>query len=121
MTLTLGMVTTDTHDAMELGRWWAEQTGAQVTETYDGWFVVVKGGSLPVILAFQKVEDATPAKNRLHLDLSADDMDAEVDRLVGAGATLVGKRGDESFRWVTLADPHGNQFDVADSRETSAL
>jgi hypothetical protein len=121
MTLTLGMVTTDTHDAVELGQWWAEQTGAQVTETYDGWFVVVKGGSLPVILAFQKVEDATPGKNRLHLDLSADDLDAEVDRLVGAGATLVAKRGDESFRWVTLEDPHGNQFDVAEARESSAL
>jgi predicted enzyme related to lactoylglutathione lyase len=61
----------------------------------------------------QKVDDATPGKNRLHLDLSATDLDAEVDRLVEAGATLVGHRGDESFRWVTLADPHGNEFCVA--------
>jgi hypothetical protein len=33
----------------------------------------------------------------------------------------VAKRGDESFRWVTLEDPHGNQFDVAEARESSAL
>ena len=113
MTLTLGMVTVDTHDAVELATWWAEQTGAEIAETNDGWYVMVKGGSLPVVLSFQKVDDPTPGKNRQHLDLTAPDLEAEVDRLLAAGATLVARRGDESFRWVTLADPHGNQFCVA--------
>ena len=67
----------------------------------------------PGLLSFQKVDDPTPGKNRIHLDLTADDLEAEVDRLLGAGATLVGRRGDESFRWVTLADPDGNEFCVA--------
>lgn len=120
MTLKLGMVTTDTPDAIGLAGWWAEQTGAEIAETNDGWYVVVKGGSLPIILSFQKVDDAAPGKNRLHLDLSADDLDAEVDRLVAAGATLVERRGDESFRWVTLQDPAGNEFCVAQSEEASA-
>ncbi|MBX3090902.1 MAG: VOC family protein [Cryobacterium sp.] len=84
-----------------------------VAETNDGWFVVLKGGGLPVMLAFQKVDDPTPGKNKIHLDLNAPDLDVEVDRLLAAGATLIGRRGDESFRWVTLADPQGNQFDVA--------
>jgi len=113
MTLTWGMVTVDTHDAVELATWWAEQTGAEIAETNDGWYVMVKGGSLPVVLSFQKVDDPTPGKNRLHLDLTAPELEAEVDRLLAAGATLVARRGDESFRWVTLADPHGNQFCVA--------
>lgn len=113
MTLTLGMVTVDTTDAESLARWWAEQTGAAVSQANDGWFVVLEGGGLPVTLGFQKVEDPTPGKNRIHLDLGADDLDAEVERLVAAGASLVGRRGDEGFRWVTLADPQGNEFDVA--------
>lgn len=113
MTLTLGMVTIDTTDAESLARWWAEQTGAAVSQANDGWFVVLEGGGLPVTLGFQKVEDPTPGKNRIHLDLGADDLDAEVERLVAAGAGLVGRRGDEGFRWVTLADPQGNEFDVA--------
>lgn len=113
MTVTLAMVTVDTLDADELGDWWAEQTGAQVVERNDGWYVMVAGGSLPVRLAFQRVEDPTPGKNRVHLDLVTEDVDAEVDRLLAAGASLVAHRGDESFRWVTLADPHGNQFCVA--------
>ena len=74
MALTLGMITTDTTDAARLGTWWAEQTGGEVVETYDGWFVTVQlpGG---LLLAFQQVEDPTPGKNRLHLDLGAPDLD----------------------------------------------
>jgi len=115
MTMTLAMVTFDTLDADSLATWWAEQTGGEVVERNDGWYVIVVGGSLPVRLAFQKVPDPTPGKNRVHLDLVSPDLDAEVDRLLAAGASLVARRGDETFRWVTLADPHGNVFCVAEA------
>jgi hypothetical protein len=114
MTLRPGMITVDTTDPEPLATWWAEQTGAAVAETNGGWFVIVRGGDLPVWLGFQKVEEPTPGKNRVHVDLVADtELDAEVDRLVAAGASLVGRRGDESFQWVTLADPAGNEFCVS--------
>ena len=114
MTLKLGMVTINTTDAEALARWWAEQTNAEITQTNEGWFVVLEGGGLPVMLAFQKVDDQSVGKNSIHLDLAAPDLDAEVDRLLTAGATLVERRGEKSFQWVTLADPHGNEFDVAE-------
>ena len=120
MALTLGMITTDTTDAEALAAWWAEQTGATVGETNGGWYVLVSGGGLPCLMAFQKVEDPTPGKNRLHLDLTTDDLDGEVDRLVDAGAVMVGRRGDETFRWVTLADPDGNEFCVAGRQEAAS-
>ena len=109
------MITTDTTDAHSLGAWWAEQTGAQIAETNEGWYVIVKGGSLPVWMAFQKVEEVTPGKNRLHLDLTTDDLEGETERLLAAGASMVERRGDESFRWHTLADPQGNEFCVSGS------
>ena len=59
--------------------------GAEVTERNDGWYVVLQGGTLPIRLSFQKVDDPTPGKNRLHLDVLTDDLDAEVDRLSGPG------------------------------------
>jgi predicted enzyme related to lactoylglutathione lyase len=120
MTLTLGMINFDTDDAEALGGWWAEQMGAEIVQNHEGEFVVVAGGSLPILMAFQKVEDPTPGKNRLHLDVAAPDVDAEVERLQGAGATLVARRGDDSFRWVTMADPQGNQFCVASQAEAAA-
>lgn len=115
MALTLGMVTCDTPDPRALATWWAEQTGGEVVDTFDGYFVLVVGG--PVRLAFQLAPEPTPGKNRLHLDLEAPDLEAEVDRLVAAGATMLGWRGEASFRWATLTDPAGNEFCVAAAGE----
>lgn len=119
MALTLGMITTDSTDPAPLAAWWAGQFGAEVDDPYGGEFVFVRGGSLPVALAFQKVDDPTPGKNRLHLDLAASDPAAEVERLVAAGATMVGRRGEEGFSWVTLKDPAGNEFCVAGADEAA--
>ncbi len=110
MTLSIGMVTIDSSDPAPLARWWAERLGAPIVQENDGWFFVI--GSTPT-LAIQHVDDPSPGKNRVHLDLNASDLDAARAELLGAGATLVAERGDESFRWVTLADPQGNQFCIA--------
>lgn len=113
MSLSLAMVTVDSTDPAPLALWWAEQTDASIAQNFDDWFLVLAGGGLPMRLAFQKVDEVTPGKNKLHLDLSATDPDAEVERLVAAGATLVAEHGDEGFAWTTLADPQGNQFCVS--------
>ena len=97
MALTLGMVTTDTTDARALAGWWAEQTGAEVHDSFEGEFIMLIGGTLPVRLAFQQVDEATPGKNRLHLDLTAPDLDAEVEQLLAAAgdAQLVVARSND--------------------------
>lgn len=112
------MVTIDTTDAEGLAGWWAGRLGAAVTETNGGWYVVLAGGGLPALLSFQKVDDPTPGKNRLHLDLVAADLESAVDELVDAGATVVGRR-DEGFPWVTLTDPGGNEFCVSAHEHSS--
>ncbi len=115
MTLSIGQITIDCVEAEPLAQWWADQTGADIVATNDGWYVVVSGGGLQVNLAFQKVADPTPGKNKMHLDLTTDDLDAEVTRLLEAGATEVAPRSVGTFRWVTMADPDGNQFCVSGS------
>src|ERR687898_523896 len=54
----------------------------------------------------------TPGKLRLHIDVNPTDrdQDAELERLLGLGATFadVGQTGDEG--WHVLADPEGNEF-----------
>lgn len=47
------------------------------------------------------------ARNRMHFVLVADDLDAEVERLVSLGASVVA-RGDD----IEMADPDGNEFVV---------
>ena len=53
---------------------------------------------------------------RIHLDLYADDQDAEVNRLVELGATRVQwDKLPPDADYVILADPEGNRFCVIDS------
>ncbi|MBC2639873.1 VOC family protein [Rhodococcus sp. NPDC056960] len=113
MALTLGMITFDTLDPGPLAKWWAKQTAGTIEQENDGWFYVVALPGSAQKLAFQKVDDPTPGKNRIHLDLSSDDLDGEVGRLSSDGATEVARHEMGGFRWVTLADPDGNQFCVS--------
>lgn len=56
----------------------------------------------------QLVPEVKTVKNRLHLDVepAPHDFDAELERLLRLGATVV-----VSFEgWTTLADPEGNEF-----------
>jgi hypothetical protein len=63
-------------------------------------------------LLFVKVPDDKAGKNRLHLDLRPTDQSAEVDRIVGLGATKVSIGQPDDVTWVVLADPEGNEFCV---------
>ena len=65
---------------------------------------------------FIQVPEERAAKNRLHLDLASADWSAEVDRVVGLGAKRVGEFDEYGAHWVTLADPEGNVFDLAEIR-----
>jgi len=113
----LGMITVDTTDARSLAAWWAERLGGEIQADMDGWFCIVKVPGASVVLGFQKLEEVTPGKNRMHLDLNrSPDVDREemVADWVAAGATHLGLRGEESFHWDTFADPHGNEFCIGD-------
>jgi hypothetical protein len=73
--------------------------------------VLVHGPALPRYF-FQRAPEGKVAKNRVHLDLTADDPEAEVQRLVGLGATVLHRQDEGEHRWVTLADPEGNELCV---------
>ena len=51
-------------------------------------------------------------KNRVHVDLATEDLEAELERVVGLGATRVADYDESGTRWTTLSDPAGNEFDV---------
>lgn len=123
MTIKVGLVTIDTLDPERLSGWWREQLDATVVFTEPGEVVMISSEAAGITLGFQRVPDPTPGKNRIHLDFEAADRQAEVDRLVAAGATLVttvewpGADGMPAMAWTVLADPDGNQFCVADQTE----
>ncbi len=120
MSLSVAMITVDTTDPVGLGTWWAAQTDGRVVAENDGFFVVVTTAS-GTVLSFQKVDDPTPGKNRIHLDLTSDDPAAEVRRLSAAGATTIAEREMSGFAWVTMADPDGNEFCVSGAHAAAGV
>jgi hypothetical protein len=70
--------------------------------------LVVPGSTGGPRLFAQLVPEPKIAKNRVHLDLSASDVDDEIRRLVELGARVVAVRE----RWTQMADPDGNEFCV---------
>ncbi len=65
-------------------------------------------------LLFLKVPEPKTVKNRMHLCVRPveRDRDAEVERILGLGATLVDDRRNGDKGWAVLADPEGNEFCV---------
>ena len=70
--------------------------------------VLVEAGPDRPRFFFTLVPEPKTGKNRVHLDLVADDHAAELARLTGLGARVVA----ELDRWTTLEDPEGNEFDL---------
>jgi hypothetical protein len=67
-----------------------------------------------VEMSVQAVGDATP---RVHLDIETDDVDAEVNRLVGLGAVELAR----IKSWVVMRDPVGTVFCVIRVHFTDAF
>jgi catechol 2,3-dioxygenase-like lactoylglutathione lyase family enzyme len=105
----------DSRDPEALAAFWAAVLDYRVLSREDDEVEIGPeagfGGPAPTIV-FGRVPDPTPGKLRLHIDLNPTDrdQDAELERLLGLGATPadVGQTGEES--WHVLADPEGNEF-----------
>src|SRR5215210_7977601 len=67
-------------------------------------------------VSLDRVRSALQIPPRIHLDLYSEDQAAEVQRLIGLGATEVqwDKRPPDAD-YVILADPEGNRFCVVDA------
>lgn len=94
------------YDADELAR----LRSIGVDDPEDDPTVLVEGAPDSPRLWFQQVPEPKVVKNRVHLDLHADDVDAEVDRLISLGARVLHPERDGL---VVMADVDGNEFCVS--------
>ncbi|MER6286147.1 VOC family protein [Streptomyces sviceus] len=79
-----------------------------ITDVEDDPTVLVEPSDGGPRLFFQWVPEGKSAKNRVHLDLLATDLEAEAERLVGLGATVRERYADR----LVLCDPEDNEFCV---------
>jgi predicted enzyme related to lactoylglutathione lyase len=80
----------------------------------DGDFLLLSPTAEGLPVGFQRVPETKTGKNRVHLDLLVDDLDAatEVEALGGRWLEPGQTRELEGFRWRCMADPEGNEFDL---------
>jgi hypothetical protein len=115
MACRLSELVVDSRDPEGLAAFWAAVLDYRVLSREEGAVEIGPeagfGGAAPT-LVFAPVDDPTPGKVRLPIDLSATDreQDAELERLLGLGATRADVGQDGSQGWHVLADPEGNQF-----------
>ncbi len=118
MSLEWEQVVVATSDPVALGRWWKEALDWVIVNDDPVVFEIQQEPDrLPGIL-FLAVDEHKHGTNRLHIDLRPDDQGAEVERLIGMGASRVDV-GQGDVPWVVLADPEGNEFCVLGVRQAS--
>ena len=121
MTSRIAHTTVDSRNAHAQSVWWAGVLGFSEDPRdpnlpgHEECMIFSADGRQRVL--FIEVPEGKTVKNRVHFDLWPTDvtMDEEVDRLLGAGATMVHDLRDHrgpGTGWATLTDPEGNEFCV---------
>ena len=129
MTITIASITFDCADALTAGTFWSAALQRPLDPQASSDFAAIgfagrrdtvgwgppgqDGGSTWM---FVKVPESKTAKNRIHLDVTATDLEPEIDRLVGLGATRVKDSEEYGYTWTVMADPEGNEFCIASTR-----
>ena len=116
---TIAMVTLDCAEVTPVADFWKAALGYEQVAGDGDNYAMLAGGAGPA-LGFGKVEGHEPpgwpnerGSKQFHLDLAAEDVEAETERLLGLGATLADPQPGET--WRVLLDPAGHPFCVTDA------
>jgi catechol 2,3-dioxygenase-like lactoylglutathione lyase family enzyme len=117
----VGSVVIDCNDFSAMLAFWQEALGyvPKYPPKQDDWALLIDPRGESINVGLQCVPEKRIGKNRLHLDLYAEDPDAEVARLLELGAKRFDRVPEPGEDFVVLEDPEGNLFCVVDVRETA--
>jgi len=103
--LRLRDVIVDARDPETCAKWWAERFGVEAdSDGTNPWWWIDRVPGMPFEnLVFVPVPEPKTVKNRIHWDVKG-----TVEEFKDAGARVLW----EMPRWVTMADPEGNEFCV---------
>lgn len=105
----------DVADLGEAARFWMAALGAAEERVSGASHQVYRKLRLPdseIRILLQKTSDPKVSKERMHLDLETDDVEAEVTRLEALGATRQDYQTERGFGFWVMRDPWANEFCV---------
>ena len=111
--LRIGSIVWGVRDVARAIQFWCEALNYRpLREPSDDWAILVPRDGVGAQMAISKVSSRSEDHQRHHLDLYADNQEAEVERLIGLGAEGVSWRYPDGADYIVLADPDGNRFCV---------
>jgi predicted enzyme related to lactoylglutathione lyase len=105
----------DVDDLDQAVAFWSAALGATEDRISPGSRHVYRKLKLPdseIRVLLQKTDDPKASKERMHLDLETDDVEAEVKRLEALGATRWDHQQERGFDFWVMRDPWANEFCV---------
>jgi len=111
----VGSVVIDVRDFGRMMAFWQEALGyvpRRAPAPGDDFMVLKDPAGKGPNVSIDRME---PLRGRIHLDLSTEDPEGEVERLLRLGATVYSAR-EPGEDFTVLADPEGNLFCVIDAR-----
>ncbi len=100
----------DVSDGPRAAAFWSGVFEVEVAFEFDE-FIFFDVDEIHLVL--QIVADPKVVKNRAHIDLTSDDPDAFIEKVVGLGGSVVSTVDKQSYALTVLADPDGNEFCVS--------
>ena len=113
----------DCQDSKRLAKFWGEALDYRDYYTDANLAVLVPKEGIASPFLLQRVPEPKAGKNRMHVDIVVDDIEAEVHRLRALGAHRIdeGVQSFEGTRWVRMSDPEQNEFCVSTGVEYQDL
>jgi predicted enzyme related to lactoylglutathione lyase len=112
----VGNLVIDAKNPQVLAPFWCGLLGVSVNTTIgEGEVLVLSPTREGLTVGFQRVPEAKAGKNRIHLDLFVEDLEAataEVEMLGGRWLEPGNTRELGGFQWRCMSDPEGNEFDL---------
>jgi hypothetical protein len=118
MSVSMIAVSLDCSDAAALAGFWAGLLEREVDAGANRDFASIGlAGAGPGSEAwmFHRVPESREPKrfkNRIHVDLGSGNVDKAVAHAVDLGAKRLGGFDEGGYKWTTLLDPAGNEFDI---------
>jgi len=108
----LNCIVIDCADVTRASSFWVQALEGYEVDAQE-WGTSLKSESDRLIY-FEVVPEGKAVKNRLHLNIRAADRQAEVQRLVGLGATEIEEMSPGGgYVWTNMKDVEGNEFCVS--------
>jgi len=111
----VGTVMVDCNDLDVMIEFWGKALGLEAKARHPSYVWMSRLNDGGPALAFQLVPEPKTIKNRLHLDLTADNREEFVAHVESLGGSRVADHEVQGFHWTIMADPEGNEFCVTDA------